>query len=80
MDVTKSGVEAIEGEAASVTVNGNNVIVKCAEAGAAIKLYAVNGAEVRNAVTVAGETVLSDVAEGAYIVTVGNKVAKIVVK
>jgi hypothetical protein len=35
---------------------------------------------VRNAVTVAGETVLSDVAEGAYIVTVGNKVAKIVVK
>ena len=80
MDVKKSGVEAIEGEAASVTVNGNNVIVKCAEAGAAIKLYAVNGAEVRNAVTVAGETVLSDVAEGAYIVTVGNKVAKIVVK
>ena len=80
MDVKKSGVEAIEGDAASVTVNGNNVIVKCVEAGAAIKLYAVNGAEVRNAVTVAGETVLSDVAEGAYIVTVGNKVAKIVVK
>ncbi len=79
MDVTKSGVEAIEGDVAAVTVNGNDIIVK-ADASLAVKVIATNGAEVRSAITVAGETVLSDVAAGAYIVTVGNKAAKVIVK
>ena len=82
MDVTStSGVEAINGDNnVAVTVVGNDVIVKATEAGVAVKLYAVNGAEVRSAVTVEGETVLSDVEAGVYVITVGNKVAKVVVK
>ena len=80
MNVAPSALEALNDDNAAVTVVGNNVIVKTTQAGAAIKLYGVNGAEVRTATTVAGETVLSDVAAGAYVITVGDKVAKILVK
>lgn len=81
LDVVSSGIETVKTDAViAVTVKGNDVIVKTAEAGLPVNLVGMNGAVVRKAVTEEGATVLSGVEAGAYIVTVGNKGAKILVK
>ncbi len=81
IDVKLSGVESVEAEAeVSATVSGNDVIAKTSVAGLSVKLYSINGALVRSAATVAGETVISDVEAGVYILTVGSKACKVVVK
>ena len=82
MDVVEtSGLEEIaSGAEVSVTTSGNDIIVKSSEAGYTVNVVGLNGAVVRTAKTVAGETVLDNVASGVYLVTVGNKVAKVAVK
>lgn len=81
MDVNVSGIETIGNDAdVAVTVEGSNVIVKTTKAGLTVNMYALNGSLVRTAKTAEGETVLADVAPGVYVITVGNKVAKIIVK
>lgn len=81
MNVTSSGVEQVMGEVSMIViVNGNDVVVKTQEAGKAVKLYGMNGAELHSAVSVEGETVFSDVVAGAYIVKVDNEAVKVLVK
>jgi hypothetical protein len=82
MDVVEtSGLEEIaEGSEVSVTTSGNDIIVKSSEAGYTVNVVGLNGTVVRTAKTEVGETVLENVASGVYLVTVGNKVAKVAVK
>lgn len=82
MDVVEtSGLEEIaDGAEVSVTTLGNDIIVKSSESGYTVNVVSLNGAVIRTAKTEAGETVLANVASGVYLVTVGNKVAKVVVK
>lgn len=81
MDVTGSGIESIGTDSdVAVTVEGRNVVVKTSTAGATVNLFTLNGSLARTAKTLAGETVLTDVVPGVYVITVGNKAAKILVK
>ena len=81
IDVNISGIEGIGNDVdVAVTVEGRNVVVKTTEAGMPINMYALNGSLARTAKTAEGETVLADVAPGVYVITVGNKAAKIIVK
>lgn len=82
MDVVEtSGLEEIaDGAEVSVTTLGNDIIVKSSEPGYTVNVVGLNGAVIRTAKTEAGETVLAGLETGIYIVTVGNKVAKVVIK
>lgn len=81
IDVVGAGVETIETTAdVAVTVVNGNIVVKTTEAGLPINVVAMNGAVEANAQTMQGETVISGVAPGIYVITVANKVAKVIVR
>lgn len=83
MNIKLSGVESVvvgaEAEI-SATVVGHDVVITTGEAGLDARLYSINGALAGSAKTVAGETVIADVENGAYLLTVGGKAIKVVVK
>lgn len=81
IDVKEVGVDGIYNDAEGVVigVENHNINIK-AEAGLDIKLFAVSGTQVYAGKTVEDETQISDVATGAYVLTVGNKAYKLVVK
>lgn len=81
MDVVGTGIESIGADSdVAVSVVDRNVVVKTTEAGLPVNLVGINGVLVRKAVTEEGGVVLADVEAGVYIVTVGNKAAKVLVK
>ncbi|MBQ7942116.1 MAG: hypothetical protein IJ328_06910 [Muribaculaceae bacterium] len=81
MDVVGSGIDAVGADSdIAVTVNGHNVVVETQEAGLPVALVALNGAVVHRTETAEGRTVISDVDPGVYVVVVGGKAAKILVK
>lgn len=81
MDVVGSGIDAVGADSdIAVTVSGRNVVVETQEAGLPVALVALNGALVHRTETAEGRTVLADVDSGVYVVVVGGKAAKILVK
>lgn len=81
VDVVGTGIESVYTDAEIlVSVKNGNIVVCTAEAGLPVNLVAANGFIVRTAKTIEGETVLADVTAGIYIVTVGDKACKVVVK
>lgn len=80
IDVT-AGVEDIIADSfnSSVTVSGNTVTVNTAE-NANVRLYGTNGILYNSAKAANGTAQFSNLSSGVYIVTVGKKAAKIVVK
>lgn len=81
VDVIGSAIDVVKTDAAiAVSVEGRNIVVRTAEAGLPVNLVGTNGAVMRTVKTSEGETVLADVASGMYIVTVGDKACKVIVK
>lgn len=81
MDVVGTSIDEIGAESEiSVATYGRDVIVKSNESGLPVNVIGLNGVVVRTAKTEAGEIVVSNLDAGVYIVTVGNKVAKVVIK
>ena len=81
VDVVGSGIESVHTDAEiAVKVESGNIVVCTAETGLPVNLVTANGSVVRTVKTVEGETVLADVAAGMYIVTVGDKACKVIVK
>lgn len=81
MDVKEVGVDGIynDGNGVVVGVENHNINVK-AEAGLDVKLFGINGTQVYAGKTVEADTQISDVETGAYVLVVGNKAYKLVVK
>lgn len=81
VNVSTSGIGGVAADAngASVSIEGGNIKVT-AGAGLAVRLYGVNGRLVRSTETQGGECVISGVAPGVYVMTVGKKAYKVVVK
>lgn len=81
-DVESAGVESVNAASDEVTViaMNNTVTVKASEAGMPINLYSVSGVLVYSSETVAGEAVISGVNSGIYVLTVGSKSYKVLVK
>lgn len=64
----------------TVTTSGRDIIVNSSEAGLTVTVVGLNGVVARKAKTEAGEIAVTSLEAGVYIVTVGNKVAKVVIK
>ncbi len=81
-DVESAGVENVNVASEEVTViaMNNTVTVKASEAGMPVNLYAVSGVLVNSTETVAGDAVISGVNSGIYVLTVGSKSYKVLVK
>ncbi len=82
LDVESAGMENINMALNEITVvaANNTITVKASEAGMPVNLYTVGGVLVENAETVCGETVLDGVQQGLYVLTVGHKTYKVLVK
>lgn len=81
MDVVGTSIDEIGAESEiSVATSGRDVIVKSNESGLPVNVIGMNGVVVRTAKTEVGEIVVSNLDAGVYIVTVGNKVAKVMIK
>lgn len=84
IDVVAAGIENVTANASTdgitVTAAHNSITVKAAEAGIAINLYNMNGVLLNSDVTTAGETTISNVESGIYVLTVGNHSYKVLVK
>lgn len=79
IDVT--GIEEINANAeVAVSVKNNNVVVSSSAAGLPVNVVCTNGAVARKTETVEGETVIEGLQSGVYVVTVGTKVCKVLVK
>lgn len=82
MDVT-AGVECVLSDKATsmVIVDGNKITVNAStEDGTAVKLVAVNGAVIASTTIDQGSATFNNVAQGIYIVTLGNESHKVAVK
>ena len=74
-----TGIATIEGEGVKVQAKDGQIWVDGA-AGKTVRLYTIGGALMTTVTPSAGNTAKFSVAAGAYIVQVGNKAAKVVVK
>lgn len=81
MDITSVGVEGVynDAEGVAIAVENHNINIK-AEAGRDVKLFSVNGTQVYAGKTVDVETQINEVETGAYVLVIGNKAYKLVVK
>jgi Leucine-rich repeat (LRR) protein len=80
--VKVSGVETVGTDvldSAYVKVEGHNVVV-VAPAGLNIRIYDTAGRSVAGRTAVEGENLFSGLGSGIYVVTLGNKAAKVLVK
>lgn len=83
LDVESAGVgNAIAASPDEITVaTANNAItVKAPEAGMPVGLYTVGGVSVNSTETACGETVLDGIKSGLYVLTVGSRTYKVLVK
>ncbi|MCH5306784.1 MAG: hypothetical protein J1E37_01790 [Prevotella sp.] len=73
-----AGVEnvAVDGTNASVTVHGNNIVVKAAN-GTPVTVYGINGVSIASAT---GSTTFGPLQTGIYIVKVGTQTVKVSVR
>lgn len=80
VDVKSTGIDGVASDGdTSIKVEGNSITVTSAQ-DAAVRLVSVNGSLVSSAKTVGGTCTLSGIAQGAYILMVGNTAYKIMVK
>lgn len=79
-DITELGVDGIAVNGGiKVAVEGNTINVT-AESGEKVALVAMNGIIMRTSVTAEGGTTLNDVPAGSYVLAVGSKSFKVVVR
>ena len=79
ISVEGAGVEGVQGDEINAKVVGNTIVIN-SEAGLNATLYNIGGALVNKTTTVDGTTTIPNVAQGVYLLNVGNKVFKLLVK
>lgn len=81
IDVKTTGINGAiaDGSDTVIEIRGNDIVVSSAE-DSAVNLIGINGSLVRSATTSGGRCTLSGIANGTYILTVGNAAYKIMVR
>lgn len=81
IDVKTTGINSVtaDGNNIAIEISGNNVTVNASK-DTTVRLIGVNGALVRSAKTTGSTCTLSGIANGTYILMVGNTAYKILVK
>ena len=79
ISVEGAGVEGVQGDEINAKVVGNTIVIK-SDAGLKATLHNIGGALVNKTTTVDGTTTITNVAQGVYLLNVGNKVFKLLVK
>lgn len=75
-----SGIEEIENLDLLIKVDGNNIVVCDAQIGETIRVFATDGSLVASKEVTDSTTVISVPVSGLYLVKVGNRTAKVLVK
>lgn len=80
INVTADVEEISTSDELSVVSKDNNIIVKSETVGTPIAVYNMAGGLMRTAKVAEGETVIDNVEQGIYLVRVGKKAAKVIVR
>lgn len=73
-----SGVENVSANNdATIAVRGKNIVITSDGSLGAARVYSVSGSLIRKAYTIAGETLISELPAGIYIVAIGGTTAKV---
>ena len=75
-----SGIEGVDGYSVVVATIGDNIVVKNAQLGDIVNVYASNGALVKSVTATDGSVVIDAPIKGIYIVVVDGKSFKVMVK
>ena len=75
-----SGIDGVEGDDVIVATIGDNIVVKNAQLGSNVRVYAADGSIISSEVATDGDVVVEAPIKGVYIVSVNGKTFKVMVK
>ena len=75
-----SGIDGAEGDDLIVATIGDNIVVKNAQLGSIVRVYAADGSIISSEVATDGDVVVEAPIKGVYIVSVNGKTFKVMVK
>ena len=75
-----SGIDGVEGDDLIVATIGDNIVVKNAQLGSIVRVYAADGSIISSEVATDGDVVVEAPIKGVYIVSVNGKTFKVMVK
>ena len=74
-----SGIDGAEGDDLIVATIGDNIVVKNAQLGSVVNVYASNGAMIASEVATEGDVIIEVPAKGIYVVKVGKQTVKVII-
>ena len=74
-----SGIDGVNGDAVIVATVGDNIVVKNAQLGSVVNVYASNGALVASEEATDGSVVVEAPVKGVYVVKVGKQTVKVII-
>ena len=75
-----SGIDGVNGDNVIVATIGDNIVVKNAQLGSIVRVYAADGSIISSEVATDGDVVVEAPIKGVYIVSVNGKTFKVMVK
>ena len=75
-----SGIDGVEGDDLIVATIGDNIVVKNAQLGSNVRVYAADGSIISSEVATDSDVVVEVPIKGVYIVSVNGKTFKVIVK
>ena len=75
-----SGIDGVNGNDVIVATIGDNIVVKNAQLGSNVRVYAADGSIITSEVATDGDVVVEAPIKGVYIVSVNGKTFKVMVK
>ena len=74
-----SGIDGVEGDDVIVATVGDNIVVKNAQLGSVVNVYASNGAMIASEVATEGDVIIEAPVKGVYVVKVGKQTVKVII-
>ena len=74
------GIDDVEGDNVIVATIGNNIVVKNAQLGSNVRVYAADGSIITSEIATDGDVVIEAPVKGIYIVAIDGKSFKVMVK
>ena len=74
-----SGINGVNGNDVIVATIGDNIVVKNAQLGSNVRVYAADGAMIASEVATEGDVIIEAPVKGVYVVKVGKQTVKVII-
>ena len=74
-----SGIDGVNGDDVIVATIGDNIVVKNAQLGSNVRVYAADGAMIASEVATEGDVIIEAPVKGVYVVKVGKQTVKVII-